>query len=497
MEIKASQRRGPARSPRPLHQKLARRRAWQQRLVCGGALALLTSLGAWLAGASLPLHLGLVALAFFAGLGWRFAATRRRAERWAFGWIEARSGLAYLSAFELPETATDGLSSAVRARAAKTGSLDTPPLQPWALPLLVSALTLALAPHLALPALRAPLAPLETTQPGTPPTPGETTLESDATTRDAATTDAASPPVAGTPADPDPDKPDADAERSFDTAAGADQNLGAGEQAALNRFLEQTEAAEVSPMETRRGPSQSAAPTGRTQRSGVQGEREAGEEGDAAQSPGTTASDATPGAEPGETAQGAATGEGRATEPESSSQDAATERERGQQSGASGLSDTQEEDASAQEPETPTEQPSTVESQRAESASAESDRQSESLTRAGEPTVQRGATPDESSQATQDIKDGGSSERGGTRAGAEVESSRERLGGPDRAPERITGIRGNGPTTTGGEALQQGQAPDTLPQTGNPGSYRRAAEEVIREGRIPLEYQEIVRNYFR
>ena len=493
MEIKASQRRGPTLSPRPLHQKLAWRRAWQQRLVCGGALALLTSLGAWLAGASLPLHLGLVALAFFAGLGWRFAATRRRAERWAFGWIEARSGLAYLSAFELPETATDGLSSAVRAQAAKTSSLDTPPFQPWALPLLVSALTLALAPHLALPALRAPLAPLETTQPSTPPTPGETTLEPDATTRDATTTDAASTKVAGTPADPD--KPDA--ERSFDTAGGADQNLGEGEQAALNRFLEQTEAAEVSPMETQRGPSQSAAPTGRTQRGSAQGEREAA--GDAARSS-DAADDATPGAEPGTepgAAQQAATDEGGATEREPPSQDAATEGERGQQSGASGLSDTKEEDASAQEPETPTEERGTEESQRAEAASAESDRQNESSARTGEPTVQRGATPDESSQATQDIKDGGSSERGGTRAGAEVESSRERLGGPDRAPERITGVRGNGPTTTGGEALQQGQVPDTLPQTGNPESYHRAAEEVIREGRIPLEYQEIVRDYFR
>jgi hypothetical protein len=170
----------------------------------------------------------------------------------------------------------------------------------------------------------------------------------------------------------------------------------------------------------------------------------------------------------------------------------------GQQRGEPGLSDTEEEVVrSAQGPQTPTEQPRTNESQRAEAASAASDRQNESLARTGEPTVQRSASSDENDEVTQDIRDGQSSERAGTRGGADIESSRERLGGRNRAPERITGIRGAGPTTFGGEALQQGQAPETLPETGDAGAYRRAAEEVIREGRIPLEYQEIVRDYFR
>ena len=168
--------------------------------------------------------------------------------------------------------------------AAKTERLDTPPLQPWALPLLVLALVLALAPHLALPALRAPFASSGPAQPGalpdtgpnTLPTPEETTLESDATTQDAATTDAASAPADGALADPNTtDSPDTapDVERTFDTATGAEQpDATGGEQAALDRFLEETEAAEVSPMETQRGPSQSATPTGQTERSGAPGE---------------------------------------------------------------------------------------------------------------------------------------------------------------------------------------------------------------------------------
>ena len=79
----------------------------------------------------------------------------------------------------------------------------------------------------------------------------------------------------------------------------------------------------------------------------------------------------------------------------------------------------------------------------------------------------------------------------------EVDSSRERLGNASpRAPERVTGSRRDGPLSFAGETLRQGDAPDTLPQNGS-AAYRRAAEEVIREGRIPLEYQEIVRDYFR
>ena len=510
MEIRASQRRGPSRRPRALHQRLAQRRAWQQRLVYGGVLALAASVVAWLAGASLLLHLGSVALAFILGLGWRFGATKRRAERWAFSWIEARSGLAYLSAHELPDTATDGLAGAVRAQAAKTSSLDTPPLQPWALPLLVLALVFALAPHLALPALRAPFASETglTNTPNASPTPDDARLESDATTRDAATTDTASAPADGTPTDPNTiSSPDTapDAERSFDTATGAEQPGDAdGEQAALDRFLEQTEAAEVSPVETQRGPSQSAAPTGRTQRSGAPSEP--GQD-DGAQ-PGTASPDAAsgadpsrdaatePGATPGENAQAA--GEGEGTESGPSSQEPESEGERAQQTGDPGQSDADEEgDVTEQGPEAPNEQPGTMESQRAEAASAESDRQNESQARTGEPTVQRGASSEDSEKVTQDIQDGQSSERGGNRGGADVAGSRERLGRPERAPERIAGVRGDGPTTAGGEALQQGQAPDTLPRTDTPESYRRAAEEVIREGRIPLVYQELVRDYFR
>ncbi len=511
MEIRASQRREPSRPPPPLHRKLARRRAWQQRLVYGGGSALAASLAAWLAGATLPLHLGAVALAFALGLGWRFRQTDRRAERWAFSWIEARSGLAYLSAHELPDTATDGLAGAVRARAAQAGTLDTPPLQPWALPLLVLALVFALAPHLALPALRAPFGSgtsQPNTLPGNPPTSEGVRLEPDATTQDA-TTNAANEPADGAPTDPNTaEAPQTalDAERSFDTATGAEPGEAGGEQAALDRFLEETEDAEVSPTETQRGPTQSAAPTGQAQRRGEPGEPGQGDE----TRPGTASPDAAPGADPSTdpgadaaTEPGAApdpdaqnaAGEGERTETGPSSQEPGEGAENGEapQSGEPEQSGTGEE-GDAPEGEAPNDQPGEGEAESGEGAPG-SEQQGEP-NGTGE-TAEQGGGASSDAEATRDIQDGQSSERGGNRGGADVAGSRERLGRPQSAPERITGIRGEGPTTAGGEALQQGQTPDTLPRTGTPESYRRAAEEVIREGRIPLEYQELIRDYFR
>ena len=108
MQIRASQRRTSAPPKRP-HKVLARYWALQRRLVTGGVAALTLSVLAWLFGATLPLHLGLVAVGFTLGYFWRFTRVGRRAERWAFSWIEARAGLSYLTAHEFySDDAADG-----------------------------------------------------------------------------------------------------------------------------------------------------------------------------------------------------------------------------------------------------------------------------------------------------------------------------------------------------------------------------------------------------
>ena len=104
MQIRASRRQTSAQTGQRPHKVLARHWALQRRLLTGGVLALAASVSAWLFGASLPVHLGLTLVGFGIGFFWRFTWVGRRAERWAFAWIEARAGLSYLTAHELAQT---------------------------------------------------------------------------------------------------------------------------------------------------------------------------------------------------------------------------------------------------------------------------------------------------------------------------------------------------------------------------------------------------------
>jgi len=92
----------------------------------------------------------------------------------------------------------------------------------------------------------------------------------------------------------------------------------------------------------------------------------------------------------------------------------------------------------------------------------------------------------------------GNSQGAGERGGRPVPGSGERLpGAPETPLERLAGVRGEGPINRGGEALQRGSDDVDIPNVQVPTDYERAAEEAISEGRIPLEYQEILRDYFR
>ncbi len=504
MQIRASQRRAAARVTRP-HTVLAHRWALQRRLLTGGALALAVSVLAWLFGFSLPFHLGLVAVGFTFGFFWRFARVSRRAESWAFSWIEARAGLSYLTAHELSgadAADADGFAAAVRTRAAQVGRLETPSLQPWALPLIVLALALAAIPHLVLPTLRAPFAPLTERLPGALPEPSVfETPAPDASTPDpepevaspeqAATPETGTVPETGT-ATPtedalanDPNAGNPGVGRSFDDAGTVPEGGSAeGERAALDRFLEQNGASQATPR-----PAEADAEAGGTNEPGETGSPQESQAGQ--NTPNATADDQGAGAESKagagspagqETAQNPNTGQAGGSGQESQTEAPGSE---GDDTGQAGS-----------EPNAPQADPGSEE-QRAQSALEQTGRQDDPAARAGGSAGQRVAAPNDGAEMPEDPQ-GPSSERAGTSPGSDVESSRERLGRASQsAPQQLSGARGDGPINFAGEALRQGDAPDTLPQTGDAASYRRAAEEVIREGRIPLEYQEVIRDYFR
>ncbi len=539
MQIRASQRQVKAQATRP-HTVLARRWALQRRFVTGGALALTVSVPGWLFGASLPLHLGLVTLGFALGFFWRFTQVGRRAERWAFSWIEARAGLSYLTAHELSadtqndaeansESGSSRFAEAVRARAAQVGRLETPALQPWALPLVVLALTFALLPHLVLPALRAPFAPPTGTLPGaatpsvfqttppdttppepdpdvaTPPPPEQAPNPADGTASEAETAAPAENASADDPSNTpnntpgnDPGTGNGGVGRSFDDAGTAPEGSAAeGEQAALERFLEQNSAAQPPPQASSpqtggndSRPEGDAAPKNKPgDSSGSPKEAQAGQDTpNAAPNEGAKA-----GAEPG---AGSAAGRKPASQQNSGQEGGSGEAPQAEAPKSEAPGDKGEAGQAGSEQNAPQAKPGT-EPQRAQSGSEQTGRQDDPSSSAGSSAGERSAAPNDGGKVPEDPQ-GPSSDQAGRDAGSDLESSRERLGGASKsAPDQLNGAREDGPVSFSGKALRQGDAPDTLPQTGSAQGYRQAAEEVIREGRIPLAYQEVIRDYFR
>lgn len=489
MQLEASKRHASARPARPLHKRLARRRAAQERLFAGGVAALAGSALAWLFGLTLPLHLTLLTLGFVGGFFWRFAGVGRRAERWAFGWIEPQAGLSYETAFELPASDTSPLGEAVRARAARAERLGTPPLEPWALPPLVLALALAAVPHFVLPTLRAPFEPLlpqilTTANPDAAP-PAEP--EAGAPEPEAAETGTpeTAEPEAGTDT---PSEENAANDEGGDSSVNTDAAAPAtgtapSESATLEQFLEGSGSAQ--PGEGGReasGEEAQAAAEAAAERSAAEDE---GTRGGTGTEPGRPSADALPG---GDENAPATPGEGRPPEgapvgstpqnPNGTGQAGLEDEATGSENGeAGGQGEGTPPDAGAAEQQgTPPEAGSLGQ---------------------GDGPSQPGETAEGRSQTGQGSEQGNSDEAG-RGSGGEQAGSGERLpGGASGDLERLAGRRTEGVPNLRAETLQQGEAPDALPQNGGPESYRRAAEEVIREGRIPLEYQQIVRDYFR
>ena len=489
MQLEASKRHASGRPARPLHKRLARRRAAQARLFTGGVAALAGSAVGWLFGLTLPLHLALLGLGFAGGFFWRFIGVGRRAERWAFGWIEPQAGLSYETALELPASDTSPLGEAVRARAARAEGLGTPPLEPWALPPLVLALALAAVPHFVLPTLRAPLEPLlpqilTTANPDVaPPAEPEAGVPEP---------EAAAEPETGTPetAEPEPgtDTPseenaanDDGGDSSVNTDAAAPATGTApSESATLEQFLEGSGAAQ--PGEGGReasGAEAQAAAEAAAQRSAAEDEGTPGGEGNG---PGQPSAEARPGGNENAPANAGA-GEPSADDAlESTNRDLRGARPSGAEDEATG----QEGSEAGGEGEGTPPDAQAVPPQGAQQGAGEPG-QGDGPSQPGEASEGRSQTGQGSEQ--------GSSDEAGRGSGGEAGGGGERL--PGGTLERLTGERTEGDPNLRAETLQQGDVPDTLPRTGGPESYRRAAEEVIREGRIPLEYQQLVRDYFR
>ena len=485
--IQPSQRRSTPTHPDELlavHERIARQRRRTRRLWWASALACAVSVVLWLLGVSVLWHLTLVGLALVTGLFLPLGST----VTWALDWVSRHLGLSYVTALDLSEAPPDsyGFHEAVRERAAAgAAKLELPQQQPWWLPLLVIALVLAILP--VVPFRSAPRLSL-----GNPPTAPEQTPDSP---------DATSPQVAETPAEEteEPEQPsdqgattpeEADPSTStvddFSTAGNEGSQEGAGEggdEEALSNFMDNL--SERPPPEEQTNPFSSVNPQG-----GTPNEGEAGERGEAqpAQS-GQPPQDATrqEGQQEGTPQSAEASEDGS----EQGSQGEEGEGEEGQAEGSQAgeePGEEQGEDAAAssgeQGEEEGTEQASGEPSDGEEGEGQEGEASGES---------QSGIPSDEGAP-----EEGEMGNSAGNAPGAPTPTDPERLEAPG-TPEQLRGRLGAGPSSTAGSARLQGtpEGDAAAPGGAAPQTFNQADEQAITEGRIPVEYQDIIRDYFR
>ena len=96
--------------------------------------------------------------------------------------------------------------------------------------------------------------------------------------------------------------------------------------------------------------------------------------------------------------------------------------------------------------------------------------------------------------------DAGSDAEGADSAGVGGSAPGEELTDPAGAggqQEQLPGVLRDGPESVAGSVRLPGSTDVELPQGTNYAPYQSAAEEALSEGDLPLDYQEIIRRYFR
>lgn len=421
-----------------LHERLARARNRTVRLNRAGAAFLLVAVLSWL---GLPLGPWRVPLSFLAGLvalAWPVHGSRS----WALGVIRRQTGLAYETALALEEQPRDeyGFRPLIRARArSRIAGLELPHQAEWWLAAFAVALVLLFLP--ALPA-RVPWgggAPPPAAQ-GPAPTQGAADEEEHAQEQPPSPAEELEenlPARAAAPESPAPAGASAPAEA---------RDAREQEAEVLDRFLDN--------LRERREPQQAAAELPLSE---VPGAAEGTSTAEAPEEPGGTAP-----AENGDTETPGPAADGQA--------------------GADDGNGTVDGSAAG---EAPGEQP-------AADAGAEAN---ESAAGDGRDQDGAGDTPgpgDALSAGT----DG--SDSAGAGAGPEGSTAGERL--PDtgaREEELLEGTLLSDRFNLGGDVRLPGFTDVELPPGASPSGYGRAVERSLSGGTVPLEYQEVIRGYFR
>ncbi len=422
-----------------LHLELAGRRALMRRLNRSAVAALVMAVVGWFV-PDLHVLMHLLLVVGFAGVVGLLPVSG--GEAWAFRYIRESSGLAYETAIGLEGQPRDdfGLRSAIRSRArTRIAGLERPRYPEWWLAGFVIALAIVLLPALGISPPGTQVTPPESQ----PPAAAAPAPDEDESTEDQTAEPELLPEDEAILAAPQPPQ-DAGAPAAEAGTAGEGQ----GEGQVLDRFLDNLRARP----EPEGGDSTLFAEPREAEGEDEADEPGGSEPGDAPEEPGDEQSDGSP-------------GDGEADE-DGEGQDGS-----GGESGEDGAP--QDEDgAGAQDGDLP------------EPAGADDASMEQSDSGAGDATLDGGA-------------DGADGEDGmGSGPGASVVQVEQGLeaGGEE---EFLQGILEGDEFNLGGDVRLPGFSDVELPPGSSPASLGEAVERSVTEGSVPLEYQEVIRNYFR
>jgi hypothetical protein len=446
--IQPSQRQ---RSPKKVttlevHKNIASKRYWSTRLIVCSSTALVVSFLAWLVAARPAVHWGVLVLGFLIG----FAVPIKSTLEWALGQIRTQIGLSYETALE-SQPDGHGFYDGLQTRAKESVTrLELPKTQAWWLPLLFVAIAFTLLPLI--PKSLSFNGLSETTNPALPKLP---TANPDFSATPPTPQDASQATV---PPSPDAETPQGERTETQDAQGNLGQSSGdanrdnqLADQEALTRFLD-----ELQQQHQQQG---TPAPT-----------------------------TANPEIKPGASSSGANSENSQTQEQQTNPFEKITEDK---QTPA---------ESQAEQPQTGNQQsePGQQENQSNEPSESQSPSQD-----ASQPATQETGpgTPSDAqgNQENQGLQENGEGQGAGITGGLPNEGQNQELAAESQQePELLSGQINGGPQNVAGTVRLPNTTNETAPVSNTVSPvFRPTDEEALTEGKIPLEYQNIVRDYFK
>ncbi len=426
-----------------VHKGMASKRYWANRLIVCSLGALLASVLGWIFSLELPLHWLILGLGFLAG----FAFPLQSTQAWALAWIRDQVGLSYEAALE-SQPDNYGFYEQLQARAKQQlRQLERPKSQPWWLPIMIVAASITLLPLI-------PKAFSSFTPPSSNPSSSIPPIEKqppNATPQDTPSASQASSPPTPNEEASSPQNTNDTQELNGELAQGSDKanrdNQVADEEA-LSRFLDE-----------------------------LQEQKERGE---------VDTNNVSPELQPGQSSNG---------------EDEASHPREQQSNPFEKITDPKQSNSESEVGQTQSEnqqnQPGQEENESTQLTESQSPNQETS-----EPQAQENNTGGSSTQGQEGqeaLRDEGEGEGAGVLGSEGSEGQTQGLEGESQqTPELLAGQITQGPQNVAGTVRLPNTQDDVAPisNTISP-SFRPSDEEALTEGKIPLEYQNIIRNYFR